>query len=228
MVSKIRGYLTLVQFSLSVAIVIILMYMLPLKYAVWVRKSWARMQIFLLGIKLEVHGKFDTDAQMIVMNHQSLLDIVVMEYLDFNRDTAWVAKKEIAQLFFYGHILKAPKMIVVDRQNKAGLIQLLKDVKDRLSHNRPIAIFPEGTRSDGTQLLTFKTGAKLVAQKYKLKVQPVLMFDTRKVLDSKTLNANPGVVKVIFLDSVDPTENEHWYEKLEQDMNERFYKELSK
>lgn len=228
MLSKIRGYLTLVQFSLSVAIVIILMYLLPLKYAIWVRKNWAKMQIFLLGIKLEVHGTLDTNAQMIVMNHQSLLDIVVMEYLDFNRDTAWVAKKEISELFFYGHILKAPKMIVVDRQNKAGLIKLLKDVKDRLSHNRPIAIFPEGTRSDGKQLLKFKTGAKLVAQKHKLKVQPALMFDTRKVLDSKTLNANPGIVKVVFLESIDPTQSNDWYEKLEQDMNKIFYKELSK
>ncbi len=226
--SKIRGYLTVIQFSITVSIVIVLMYILPTKYAVWVRKSWAKMQIPLLGITLDIRGTFDEDAQMIMMNHQSLLDIVVMEYIDFDRDTAWVAKKEIADLFFYGHILKAPEMIIVDRQNKAGLIKLLKDVKNRIQHNRPIAIFPEGTRSDGTELLKFKTGAKIVAQKFNLKVQPVLMFNTRQVVDSKTLNCKPGTVKVIFFDTIDPNDDPDWYTKIEEQMRKVFEKEKNK
>jgi 1-acyl-sn-glycerol-3-phosphate acyltransferase len=225
MLSKLRGIFVLIQFSLTVAIIIILMYILP-KYAVAIRKFWMKIQIPLLGIKIKTIGEPDPNANLILMNHQALLDIVVMEYLD-SRDIAWVAKKEIAKLFFFGHILKAPKMIIVDRQNKAGLIKLLKDVKDRLNHNRPIAMFPEGTRSDGTKLLKFKTGAKLVALKHNLIVQPVLLFHTREVLDSKTLNANPGTVKVIYLNSVDPSKDKDWFEKLEKDMNERFYKELN-
>jgi 1-acyl-sn-glycerol-3-phosphate acyltransferase len=225
MLSKLRGILVLIQFSITVAIIIILMYALP-KYAVSIRKFWMKIQIPLLGIKIKTIGEPNPKANLILMNHQALLDIVVMEYLD-KRDIAWVAKKEIAKLFFFGHILKAPKMIIVDRQNKAGLIKLLKDVKDRLNHNRPIAMFPEGTRSDGTKLLKFKTGAKIVAQKHNLIIQPVLLFDTRKVLDSKTLNANPGTVKVVYLDSVDPSKDKDWFEKLEKDMNERFYKELN-
>ncbi len=225
MLSKIRGIFVLIQFSLTVALIIALMYLLP-KYAVKIRKYWMKIQIPLLGIKIKTIGTPDPKANLILMNHQALLDIVVMEYLD-KRDIAWVAKKEIAQLFLFGHILKAPKMIIVDRQNKAGLIKLLKDVKDRLNHGRPIAMFPEGTRSDGTKLLKFKTGAKIVAQKHNLIVQPVLMFDTRKVLDSKTLNATPGTVKVIYLDSVDPSKDKEWFEKLEQTMKERFYKELN-
>ena len=226
MLAKLRGFITLIQFSFTVAIVIILMYLLPINQAVWVRKTWAKMQIKLLGITLEIHGEIDPNTQMIAMNHQSILDIVVMESIDCDRNTAWVAKKEIAELFFYGHILKAPKMIIVDRENKAGLIKLLKDVKDRLAHNRPIAIFPEGTRSDGKRLLKFKTGAKIVAQKCDLKVQPVLMFNTRDVLDSKTLKATPGIVKVMFLDPLDPKENPDWFSDMEKSMNEVFYKEI--
>lgn len=225
MFSKLRGIFVLIQFSLTVAVVITLMYIFP-KYGVAIRKFWMKMQIPLLGIKMETQGTCDPDAQLLLMNHQALLDIVVIEFLD-HRDIAWVAKKEIAQLFFFGHILKAPKMIIVDRQNKAGLIKLIKDVKDRISHNRPIAMFPEGTRSDGTKLLKFKTGAKLIAQKHNLKVQPILLFDTRKVLDSKTLNATPGVVKVIYLDSIDPRDDKEWFENMETAMNERFYKELN-
>ncbi len=57
---------------------------------------------------------------------------------------------------------------------KLELLRLLKEVKDRLSLGRPIAMFPEGTRSSGKELLKFKSGASLVANKYNLKVQPLL------------------------------------------------------
>ena len=220
--SKIRGFITLIQFAITVAFVILFMYMFKKRRA-YVRKVWFALQIKLLGIKIVEIGKPDISCDMVILNHQSLLDIIVLEHLN-PRDVAWVAKKEIADMFFYGHILKAPEMIMIDRQNKAGLIKLIKDVKDRLSYDRPIAIFPEGTRSDGTKMLKFKTGAKLVAEKYKLKVQPVILINTRKIIDSKTLEANPGEVKVIYLDPVEAKKGTDWFDKLEKDMNEVFEK----
>ena len=109
-------------------------------------KAWMTFQMFVLGIKLETEGTLDESCDMVLMNHQSLLDIIVIEYIH-GRDLAWVAKKEISDLFFFGHIIKAPRMISVDRENKAGLIKLLSDVKNRLEIGRPIAMFPEGTLS---------------------------------------------------------------------------------
>ena len=70
-------------------------------------KVWMNFQMFVLGIKLQTQGKLDESCDMILMNHQSLLDIIVMEYIH-SRDLAWVAKKEITDLFFFGHIIKAP------------------------------------------------------------------------------------------------------------------------
>ena len=51
-------------------------------------------------------------------------------------------------------------MISVDRENKAGLIKLLADVKNRLDLGRPIAMFPEGTRSNGTYMESLKLELK--------------------------------------------------------------------
>ena len=161
---RIRGIILLIQFSITVAITVILMYTFR-KHTHKVIKAWMSFQIFLLGIKIETEGKLDDSCDMVLMNHQSLLDIIVIEHIH-NRDLAWVAKKEIADLFFFGHIIKAPKMISVDRENKAGLIHLLKEAKDRLDKKRPIAMFPEGTRSDGTKMLSFRPGAKMIANKY--------------------------------------------------------------
>ena len=44
---------------------------------------------FLLGIKLETEGKLDNSCDMVLMNHQSLLDIIVIEHIH-NRDLAWL------------------------------------------------------------------------------------------------------------------------------------------
>lgn len=225
--SKIRGVFALIQFSVTVFILIGLMYLFNKKNHA-LRKAWAKVQMFMLGVKFDIEGQLDESADLILLNHQSLLDITVMEYLH-TRNIAWVAKKEIGDIPIFGHILKAPKMISIDRENKAGLVKLLSETKDRLSKGRPIAMFPEGTRSDGTSMGSFKAGAKMVAVKHKLKVQPVILLHTRERLDSQKLFAEPGTVKVRYLPSFTPTkEDKEWYSKLESDMKEVFYKELEK
>ena len=187
-------------------------------------KAWMIFQMYVLGIKLETQGNLDESCDMILLNHQSLLDIIVMEYIH-SRDLAWVAKKEITDLFFFGHIIKAPRMISVDRENKAGIIHLLKEAKDRLDKGRPIAMFPEGTRSNGKSMLSFRPGAKMLANRFNLRVQPIVLFNTRNIVDSKKLLATPGIVKVIYLEPVQADKNTDWFEKVEEKMNEVFNKE---
>ena len=221
--ARIRGIILLIQFSITVAITVVLMYMFK-NHTHKIIKAWMSFQMFVLGIKLETQGTLDETCDMVMMNHQSLLDIIVIEYIH-SRDLAWVTKKEIADLFFFGHIIKAPRMISVDRENKAGIIHLLKEAKDRLDKNRPIAMFPEGTRSNGKAMLNFKPGAKMIANKYNLKVQPIILFNTRNIVDSKKLRATPGVVKVIFLDSIQADKNTDWFEETEKNMKMVFDKE---
>ena len=220
---RIRGIILFIQFSITVAITVVLMYMFK-NHTHKVIKAWISFQMFLLGIKSETQGALDESCDMVLMNHQSLLDIIVIEYIH-SRDLAWVAKKEITDLFFFGHIIKAPKMISVDRENKAGIIHLLKEAKDRLDKGRPIAMFPEGTRSDGKSMGSFKPGAKMVANKYNLRIQPIVLFNTRNIVDSKSLKAAPGIVKVVFLDTIQASKDTTWFEETEEKMREVFNKE---
>ena len=220
---RIRGIILFLQFSITVAITVVLMYTFR-NHTQKIIKAWMAFQIFLLGIKIETQGKLDDTCDMVMMNHQSLLDIIVIEHIH-NRDLAWVAKKEISDLFFFGHIINGPKMISVDRENKAGLMHLLKEAKDRLEKKRPIAMFPEGTRSDGKSMLKFRPGAKMIANKFNLKVQPIVLFNTRNIVDSKKLLATPGIVKVVFLEPIQADKKTDWFEKTEENMKEVFNKE---
>ena len=222
---RIRGIILFIQFSITVAITVVLMYIFK-NHTHKVIKAWMIFQMYVLGIKLETQGNLDESCDMILLNHQSLLDIIVMEYIH-SRDLAWVAKKEITDLFFFGHIIKAPRMISVDRENKAGIIHLLKEAKDRLDKGRPIAMFPEGTRSDGKSMLSFRPGAKMLANRFNLRVQPIVLFNTRNIVDSKKLLATPGIVKVIYLEPVQADKNTDWFEKVEEKMNEVFNKECN-
>lgn len=217
---RIRGIFIFIQFSITVAIVVLCMYIFR-NHTHKVIKIWMNVQMFFLGIKLKIEGKLDESCNMLIMNHQSLLDIIVIEYIH-SRHIAWVAKKEITDLFFFGHIIKAPKMISIDRENKAGLIHLLNEAKDRLDRGRPIAMFPEGTRSDGTFMGEFKPGAKMVANKYNLRVQPIILFNTRNIIDSQNVKASSGVVKVVFLKPIQASKDTSWYEDTENLMRERF------
>ncbi len=223
--ARIRGIILFIQFSITVAITVVLMYIFK-NHTHKVIKVWMTFQMYVLGIKLQTEGTLDESCDMVILNHQSLLDIIVMEYIH-SRDLAWVAKKEITDLFFFGHIIKAPRMISIDRENKAGLITLLKEAKDRLDKKRPIAMFPEGTRGDGGTMHSFRPGAKMIANKFNLKVQPVILLNTRNIVDSKRLLATPGVVKVIYLEPIQADKNTDWFEETEAKMKEIFNKECN-
>ncbi len=222
--SKIRALFTVLQFTITVSVVIICMYIFK-NSNYKIRRIWAKMQMKLMGVTVIVEGELDPNAQMVLMNHQSILDIVVMESLH-PKNLAWVAKQEIAKIPWFGRILKAPQMIIVQRESKTSLVKLLRDAKDRISKNRPIAIFPEGTRTDGKKLRKFKAGAKMIADKNNLLVQPVIIVGTKEIFDSQNLTQQSGKVKIIFLPSIQAKRKTTWYEECENTMDETLKKEL--
>jgi len=222
--NKLRALFTAIQFIITVSIVIILMYIFRSKNYIF-RHYWAKMQLKLMGVTIIETGEIDPKADMLMMNHQSILDIVIFEAL-CNRNLAWVAKKEIQNIPWFGRILTAPKMIIVERESKTSLVKLLRDAKDRIDSGRPIAIFPEGTRSDGKRLKKFKAGAKMIAEKNKMLVQPIIMVGTRDIFDSQNFLQQSGTVKIVYLPSIQAQKKTNWYEESEEVMRETLTKEL--
>jgi 1-acyl-sn-glycerol-3-phosphate acyltransferase len=221
---KTKAFLILIQFVITVSIVIVVMRFFN-NHTWKVRKTWARLQAYLIGYKLTIKGKPDKDADILLINHQSLLDIVILE-ANYPKDIAWVAKKEIADMKFFGQIITLPKNIILDRENRRSLVKLFKDVKTRLEDGRVIGMFPEGTRGSGENLLEFKSGAKLISEKLNLKVQPIVIVNTRDIVDSQNFLAKSGKVSLIYLDSITPNDDKNWYDNLHKNMQEVLVKEL--
>ena len=188
-----------------------------------IKRFFSNAILKLLRIEVEYVGDIDNDAQMLVMNHSSLIDIVAIEAI-YPKDMVWIAKKELFDTPFFGLLLKLPKNIKLDREDKRSIIYLLKEAKEKVKY-KTIAIFPEGTRGRGERLLPFKPGAKIIANQLKLKVQPAVIVCSKERFDSKSLKYNPGKVKVIFLDSFYPENNKDWLSDLRKKMQEILDKE---
>ncbi|MFK5882488.1 MAG: lysophospholipid acyltransferase family protein [Sulfurospirillum sp.] len=229
MLSRIKAIFIMIQFVFTVLVTIVLMYIFK-NSTYKIRQAWARMQKVLIGFDILQNGKPDLEAKLILVNHQSLLDITSLEAI-YPKNLCWVAKKEIRDIPIFGHILEAPKMIIIDRNNRRSLVKLIKESKQRIKEGRVIAIFPEGTRGRGKKLLKFQNGAKFLAEKLNLKVQPVVIANTRNIFDSQNFKAKSGTVIVHYLDLIDPKDDKKWYDKTRDDMqktldkyNEKFEK----
>lgn len=223
--SKIRGIYTIIEFVVTVLMVIVLMYIFR-QSTHTIRKTWAWMQTYFMGFSIKQTGIPLESATLLVMNHQSLIDIVALEKI-YPKNLCWIAKKEIQDIPLFGHIINAPRMIAIDRKDKRSIIKMLKLGKERVEEGRVIAMFPEGTRGSGKTLLKFQSGAKILAEKLELIVQPALILGAKHVFDSQNLEAHSGEVHVIYLEPINPKEDENWYEKLHQTMQERLAYELA-
>ncbi|BCD60414.1 MULTISPECIES: 1-acyl-sn-glycerol-3-phosphate acyltransferase [unclassified Nitratiruptor] len=224
--AKIRGLYAAFVIVILVTLNIFTFLIFPKKQYKSIKRFYTKAILFLLGIHVITEGKPDPEAKMIIMNHSSLIDIPVIESV-YPWDMVWIAKKELFDTPFFGLLLKLPDNIRLDREDRKSLIHLLKESKEK-TQKKTIAIFPEGTRARGDKLLPFKPGAKIIAEKLKLKVQPIVIVCARKRFDSKTLELNPGTIKVIYMPSFYPNPNDEWFKELRVKMQETVDKEKSR
>lgn len=194
-------------------------FLFPKPYAVKFSAWFIRLMVF---IPVQVKGIPDPEAQMFLLNHQSDIDIGIMETIT-SKDLAWVAKKELFNVPFFGLVVRLPKDIALERESKTALVKLIKDCKDRLDHGRVITIFPEGTRTESGTMKPFKAGAKMVADKFSLKVQPIVLVATAWHFSNKRKDFNAGTITAIYLDSfIADRSNPEWLNETRDKMQSAY------
>ncbi len=92
---------------------------------------------------------------LIVANHIGALDPWILAAVF---DCSFVGKSEIARWPVVGLVGRAAGLILAHRQKKMKTTRMVDEVRTRMEQGVPVAIFPEGTTSDGRALLPFKTG----------------------------------------------------------------------
>ena len=178
-------------------------------------KMWARWVIWSTGIQYEIDGldNLNLDKQYIFMsNHESALDIVLgVAAIPFN--IVFLAKKELFRVPVFGWAMEAAGMIKIDRQNPEIARKSVSEAVETLMHSSfSTLIYPEGTRSNGEELLPFKKGGFILAIRTQLPVVPITILGAGNVLPKGTLAIKKSHIKMI-IDNPIPT--------LEMDINDK-------
>jgi len=214
---------------IAAGIMVPLMMIFPKKKST-ILHYWNKVIIYLIGGKIISHGKRDNSVDMFISNHQGIIDIVSLE-ADSNTNIRWVAKKQLFNAPWFGYLLKLPKMIEVDRENKSGLVKLLRDTKETINNKvkRVICIFPEGTRTDKQELLEFKGGTRIIAEKLNLTIQPIIITNSKKLLNEHNKTAHNATVHITYLEPFQVSKsNKGWYENLQKQMQKCIDDEYNK
>lgn len=116
---------------------------------------WAKATLAVMGISVTAEGsEYITQRGMLVVsNHQSYLDIII---LASTIPSLFVSKKEVRSWPLLGWLASLGGTLYIDRSAFRGALSAMSDIVQALRENVNVVVFPEGTSSNGEQIIRFK------------------------------------------------------------------------
>ncbi len=118
----------------------------------WLKQRWSRQLLDVLGVRLDAHLAGAEPGSMIVANHISWLDIFA---LNAARPVAFISKAEVRQWPLIGLISAQADTVFLQRGSRGHARIVNGRIDELLKADKDVAVFPEGTTTDGTHLLGF-------------------------------------------------------------------------
>jgi 1-acyl-sn-glycerol-3-phosphate acyltransferase len=114
-----------------------------------------RILCALIGVRNhEVGARSTTSPVLILSNHVSWLDICVISALT---PVVFVAKREVAGWPVLGWLARLQRTIFINRQARHRTGEATAEIAGRLLDGNAVVLFAEGTSSDGTRVLPFRS-----------------------------------------------------------------------
>lgn len=178
------------------------------KKTVFASKFWACGVLKLLKIvckiDFEVRGVENLPQTPFVLacKHQSVWETIF--FLVYFNNPAYVLKKELLSIPMYGRFLKALKMIPIDRSAGSSSIKLMQtNVTDRLSKDRSVIIFPEGTRQDVNKKTDCQPGIAFLYMDEKINFPIIPAGLNSGCFWNKSFTKKSGTIVVEFLPKIE-------------------------
>ncbi len=157
----------------------------------WIGILLARGVIFFMWTGVHVEGleylPKGTSKICIMSNHQGFWDIpALFGYLPIS--FGFVAKHTLAKIPLVGTWCKALRCVFIDRKNARSSIAAIKQGVKSIEEGYPIAIFPEGTRSQSTQKMgEFRAGSMKLATRSGALIVPVSIYGTAAIWEERKI-----------------------------------------
>ena len=117
-------------------------------------RSWSRRLLHLMSIDIRMTGSLGHPNVIVVANHVSWLDIFALHAVGPVR---FIAKAEIARWPVLGRLVAGVGTLFIERARRRDTHRVSRTVTDALARGDVVALFPEGTTSDGAGVLPFKS-----------------------------------------------------------------------
>lgn len=169
---------------------------------------WVDIMLGLNKVKVEVVGASNLWAarpSVFIHNHLTNFDSFVVAKLVRER-TSGIGKKEITKSPLGALMAWALDAAMIDRSDRAGAIEAMRPVTERLRDGISVVVAPEGTRSETGDLLPFKKGAFRMAMTAGVPVTPIVLRNTDILGSRNAATMRPGTVQVAVLPPIPVTD----------------------
>jgi len=116
--------------------------------------GWARTSVRVMGMSINVRNQPPTGPFLMVSNHLSYVDIIV---LGSQANCAFVAKSEVARWPIIGLICRTMDTIFIDRNLRKDIPGVMQRIEETMRRGLGVVLFAEGTSTNGQCVLPFKT-----------------------------------------------------------------------
>ena len=204
---------------------------LPSKFTLFFGRVSARYIVILmrliLNTKVNFHGVENlkkAEKFFVASAHQSMFETFVLQIpLD---GPIFILKKELLRIPLFGWYLRKIGAIEIIRETTTKEnLDFFDKVKNKINNeNRPLLIFPQGTRVKPSEQVPFKKGVGRIYDKLNLPCVPVAL-DSGKVWPKNSFIKYPGNINVSFLEPVMPGKNKDEFIK---EIENKIYSEIKK
>ncbi len=133
---------------------------------------WSAGALSMLGIALRVSGTPASGAALFVANHVSWIDILAINAVQPLR---FVSKSDIRAWPVLGWLAACGGTLFIERTRARDALRVLHLVAQAMKAGEQVAVFPEGTTSDGHGVLPFHANLLQAAISAEVPVQPVAL-----------------------------------------------------
>jgi 1-acyl-sn-glycerol-3-phosphate acyltransferase len=207
-ITIVRSALFMLWFALVttfLSIVFLPVVVLPRRATVWMARQWCALS--LLGLKVcagldwDVRGDIPRGGVIVASKHMTMWDTLAL-YLLLD-DPAMVTKRELFRVPFYGWFLKSAGSIAIDREGRARALRAMTNAAQAvIGANRPVLIFPEGTRKKPGAEPDYKAGVAGLYNQLEVACVPVALNSGLYWTGSGGFLKKPGRVIVEFLPAI--------------------------
>lgn len=114
-----------------------------------IRKHWSRKLLHMLHVGLEAHNchyPADMHSHLLVANHVSWLDVIALNAVV---PACFVAKSDVKSWPLLGWLCHRVGTLFINRENRRDTVRINRKISRMLKQGESVAVFPEGTSTDG-------------------------------------------------------------------------------